>query len=59
MPNSAAMKETIHLLKKYDSSVKVIVGGAVLNEQCAKDMGADAYGTDAMSAVKYAQEYYK
>ena len=54
-----AMKETIHLLKKYDNSVKVIVGGAVLNEQYAKDMGADAYGTDAMSAVKYVQEYYK
>ncbi len=54
-----AMKETIALLKNYDKNIKVIVGGAVLNEECAKNLGADAYGPDAMSAVKFAKEFYK
>ena len=54
-----AMKETIIQLKNYDSNIKVMVGGAVLNEEYAKSIGADLYGKDAISAVKYALEYYK
>ena len=54
-----AMKETINQLKNYDDSIKVIVGGAVLTEKYAKSMGADAYGADAISAVRYAQDFYK
>ena len=54
-----AMKETITILKNYDSNIKVIVGGAVLTEEYAKNIGADAYGADAMSAVKYVQNFYK
>ena len=33
-------------------------GGAVLTEEYAKDIGADAYGKDAMATVHYAQEVY-
>ncbi len=54
-----AMKETIILLKNYDSEIKIMVGGAVLNEECAKNLGADAYGPDAMSAVRFLKEFYK
>lgn len=54
-----AMKETIIKLKEFDISIKVMVGGAVLNEEIAKSIGADAYGADAMSAVRYAQDFYK
>ena len=54
-----AMEDTIIQLKKFDSKIKVMVGGAVLNQEIANKMGADAYGQDAMSAVRYAQEFYK
>lgn len=54
-----AMKETIILLKNYDPSIKVIVGGAVLTQDIAMKIGADAYGSDAMSAVRYAEQFYK
>lgn len=36
--------------------VKVIVGGAPVNEEWAKRIGADAYGADAMDAVKKIKE---
>ena len=53
-----AMKETIIQLKNYDNNIKVMVGGAVLNEECAINLGADAYGPDAMSAVRFAEKFY-
>ena len=53
-----AMKETIIQLKNYDNNIKVMVGGAVLNEECANNLGADAYGQDAMSAVRFAEKFY-
>ena len=50
-----AMEETIKLLRKEAPWCKVIVGGAVLNKDYAEKIGADMYGKDAMSAVRYAQ----
>jgi 5-methyltetrahydrofolate--homocysteine methyltransferase len=50
-----AMGETIKLLKKDCPEVKTIVGGAVLTEEYAKVLGADAYGKDAMATVRYAE----
>jgi len=50
-----AMRETVELLKRQLPQVKVMVGGAVLTEEYAKQMGADFYGKDAMSAVRYAE----
>ena len=35
-------------------TVVVMVGGAVLTEDYARRMGADFYGKDAMSDVRYA-----
>ncbi len=54
-----AMEDTILLLRKMAPWCKVIVGGAVLTEEYAKKIGADHYGKDAMSAVRFAQELIK
>lgn len=50
------MKETILLLKRELPDCKVMVGGAVLNQEYADMIGADFYGKDAMASVRYAQE---
>ena len=49
-----AMEETIDLLRREAPWCKVMVGGAVLTEDYARRMGADFYGRDAMSDVRYA-----
>ena len=54
-----AMEETISLIRKNLPRCKVIVGGAVLNEDYAEKIGADKYAKDAMEAVRYAQELFK
>ena len=48
------MKEVVDELKKtgLKDKVKVIVGGAPINEQFAKQIGADAYAEDAVSGVE-------
>ncbi len=54
-----AMEETVKLLRERAPECKVVVGGAVLNEEYANKIGADRYARDAMDAVRYAQEIYK
>ncbi len=54
-----AMEETIALIKRSMPDVKVIVGGAVLNSEYAVRIGADFYGKDAISAVRYAEAVEK
>ena len=55
----ASMEETIRLLKKELPECKIMVGGAVLNQDYADMIGADFYGKDAMKSVYYAQELLK
>ena len=50
-----AMEETIRQLRVSAPWCKVVVGGAVLTPEYAEKIGADAYGKDAMAAVRYAQ----
>ena len=50
-----AMKRTLELIKNELPEVKVVVGGAVLNEEYAKSIGADKYAKDAMETVRYAE----
>lgn len=50
-----SMKETIDALKKEGLNIKVFVGGAVLTEGYAKNIGADYYSKDAKSAVEIAK----
>ncbi len=51
-----AMENTVKLLRERAPWCKIIVGGAVLNEEYAQMIGADRYAKDAMEAVRYAEE---
>lgn len=53
-----SMEETIKLLRDKAPSCRVMVGGAVLNQDYADMIGADFYGKDAMQSVYYAQRYF-
>ena len=55
----AAMEETIKLLKKECPWAKTCVGGAVMTQEYADQIGADFYGKDAMDTVRYALELFK
>ena len=50
-----SMKETIKALKDNNIKTKVFVGGAVLTEEYAKNIGADYYSKDAKSAIEIAK----
>lgn len=49
-----AMEETIKQLRVKAPWVKVAVGGAVLTQEYADNIGADYYAKDAMATVRYA-----
>lgn len=53
-----SMKDTITLLKANIPDIFTVVGGAVVNEECAKMVGADAYSADAMATVRIADKYF-
>ena len=55
---TGAMSDTIRLLRKETPGTKVMVGGAVLTEEYAREIGADFYSKDAMGSVRYAQEVF-
>jgi 5-methyltetrahydrofolate--homocysteine methyltransferase len=50
------MQEVIDGVKKMGLRSRVMVGGAVLNQDYADKIGADAYSEDARAAVKTAQK---
>ena len=52
------MKSVIEELKKAGirDKVKVVIGGAPITEEFAKEIGADAYGEDAVKAVKVCKQ---
>jgi len=54
-----AMKDTIEELRKRGlrGGVKIMVGGAPLNQQYADEIGADAFGRDAADAVRIAKQF--
>ena len=53
-----SMEETIKLLREKKPDCKVMVGGAVLNQDYADMIGADFYGKDAMQSVHYEQKFF-
>ena len=53
------METTIKALRKSMPDVKVMVGGAVLTEDYAKQIGADYYSKDAKGAVEIARKVFK
>jgi methanogenic corrinoid protein MtbC1 len=53
------MKETVETIKKAGlrDKVKIMIGGGQIDEEVRKHTGADAYGKDAMTAVKLAKSW--
>ena len=54
-----AMAETIELLHSELPDTKIVVGGAVLNQDYADMINADFYAADAMETVHIAETYYQ
>ena len=54
-----SMEETIAQLKEKKPGTKTIVGGAVMNEDYAAQIGADYYAKDAMATVNYSNEIFE
>ncbi len=52
-----AMAETVALVHAKAPWCRVMVGGAVLTEEYAKEIGADGYGRDAMASVRLAEQF--
>lgn len=53
-----SMEECIKMLREKAPNCKVMVGGAVLNQEYADMIDADFYGKDAMQSVYYAQKVF-
>jgi 5-methyltetrahydrofolate--homocysteine methyltransferase len=53
-----AMEKTIRLLRESGCDCRVMVGGAVLTQEYADQIGADFYGKDAMQSVRYAETLF-
>ena len=53
-----SMKDTIAALREATLDCKVMVGGAVLNEEYVEFVGADYYAKDARASVKIAAEFF-
>ena len=51
-----SMAQTIELIRAQCPGVKVVAGGAVMNEEYAAAIGADIYCKDAMATVRYCEE---
>ncbi|MCH5337148.1 MAG: homocysteine S-methyltransferase family protein [Acetatifactor sp.] len=50
------MREVIALVRKEKLPTKVMIGGAVITQDYADEIGADGYSRDAAEAVKIAQK---
>jgi 5-methyltetrahydrofolate--homocysteine methyltransferase len=52
-----AMKTTVRAIRGAGlNSVKIIVGGAPITQEFAREIGADGYGSDAATAVEVARQ---
>ena len=54
----ASMKQTIEALKAAGLGCKTMVGGAVLTQEYADEMGADYYAADVQASVAIAREVF-
>jgi 5-methyltetrahydrofolate--homocysteine methyltransferase len=52
------MAETIRQLREAGLAAQVIVGGAVITQEYADQIGADCYAKDAMESVHFAQQIF-
>lgn len=49
----------ISLLRQQSPQTKIIIGGAVITEEFAEEVGADGFGRDAVQTVKLMDEFLK
>ncbi|OLN24686.1 5-methyltetrahydrofolate--homocysteine methyltransferase [Desulfovibrio sp. DV] len=49
------MEDTVRLVRERGLAARIMVGGAVVTAAFAKSIGADAYATDAVDAVRQAK----
>lgn len=56
-----SMKETIEAIKEKGlrEQVKIMIGGATVDEEIKEYVGADAYAEDAMAGVKLTKKWHK
>ncbi len=54
-----SMAETIRLIHSEGLDCKVMVGGAVLTQEFAEQIGADYYGKDANESVKIVNKFFE
>ena len=54
-----SMKETVDQIKAAGlrDDIKIMIGGGQIDDEIKKYAGADAYGSDAMAAVKLSKEW--
>lgn len=50
------MKDTVEAVKAAGLDVKIMIGGAPVNQQFCDEIGADFYGHDSVSGRDYARE---
>ena len=53
------MKDVVELARKEKLPAKIIIGGAVITQSFADEIGADGYSKDAADAVKLVQRLLK
>ncbi|WP_283607976.1 homocysteine S-methyltransferase family protein [Faecalispora anaeroviscerum] len=54
-----SMAETIAQLRRKKPDCRVVVGGAVLTQEYADQIGADQYARNAMESVRYAAQVFQ
>ena len=54
-----SMEDTIKALREVNCTSKIFVGGAVLTEEIAKNIGADYYSKDALELVNMIENLKK
>ena len=50
------MKEVVDYAKEQGCTAKILIGGAVITQGYADEIGADGYSTDAADAVRVAKK---
>jgi methanogenic corrinoid protein MtbC1 len=51
------MKETVEALRESGRNLRIMIGGGQIDDRIRQYTGADAYGKDAMAAVRLAKEW--
>ena len=50
------MKRVVEYAREKKASAKIMIGGAVITPEYAREIGADAYSRDAADAVRVAKK---